>query len=159
MNEPVDALKNTNVQSRKLPGCANVACDLGKAHGKKGENLIVECNNHYNNTYSKLKEEPIMEISAKSHIELKDKNGEVYIIDLDRGEPLVLQGQDERRVREVVEEFREAIKEVGLRIFNEMLEENKYVDLGPDDTIDAEKIKLAVRKYLAEKEAKEEASR
>lgn len=145
MNKPINVLRDN------LPGVANVTYDLGKAQGKEEEKLVVEYSKHYDNTYGKL-EEATMEISTKSYIELKDKDGEIYRIDSENGEPLIVKGQDEKKVQEVVKEFKEAIKEIGLKLFNEMLEARKYISLGADNTIDPEQVKKAVREYLAEKE-------
>ena len=148
MNKPINVLRDN------LPGVANVTYDLGKAQGKE-EGLIVEYSKHYDNAYSKLEENATMEITTKTYIVLKDKEGNFYRIDPENGEPLIEMGQDVHKVMDYVKEFKEAIKEIGLKLFNEMLEERKYINLGRDNEIDTEQVKLAVKEYLAEKEEQE----
>lgn len=148
MDKPINVLRGN------LPGVAHVTYDLGKAQGKEGERLNVEYSQRFENAYGKLEEEPTMMVSSKEYIELRDKEGEIYRIDSVSGKPLIEKGQDEKKVVEIVKEFNEAIKEVGLKIFNEMLAERKHIQIGYDNTIDAEQVKLAVNAYLAEKEGK-----
>ena len=156
MNKPVNVLRDEEVQTKQLAGVANVAYDIGKAQGKEGEKLVIEYSRHYDNTYTKLEEETTMEISIGKYIEIRNKEGEKYRINSNTLEPLIMKGQDAKRAIEVAKELKEVIKEFGLKLFNEMLEEKKYIRLGSNNKIDKEQIKLEVNAYLKEKEQKEQ---
>lgn len=153
MNKPTNVVGKE--QEKQLPGVSALSCDTAIAQGKNGE-MKIEYGNRFEGAHSKLEEEATVKASIESYIAIRDNKGEIYRVNAETGEPLICKGQDEKKVKVVVKEFKEAIKEVGLKIFNEMLKEERYVNLGYDNTIDAEQIKEAVRKYLKEKEAQEQ---
>lgn len=153
-NEPINVLRDK--EAKQLTGVNYVTTNVGKAQGKE-ETLIIEYSKQFDDTYTKLEESVTMEVSTRKNIMLKDKDGEIYVIDSESGEPLIRENQDAKKAIEVVNEFKQVIKEFGLKLFNEMLEEKKHVILGFDNTIDHEQVKMVIKAYMAEKEEQEAA--
>lgn len=149
MNKPTNVLNDKTVK-QKLPGVANITCEFGEAKGIEGV-LQVQSGKHYENAQAELTEKQTLNATIEEYIAIRDEEGEVYRINIETGEPLICKGQDERKVISVVKEFKEAIKEIGLKVFNEMLSDTKYIKLGDDNTIDKDQVKRALMKYKQEK--------